>query len=100
MSDLTLRPVQLGGTAQVQNGPGIAKTAGTGFADILQKSVDAVSGAAAEADQLGQGLAMGQHANIHETLIAMEKAGISFRLMTKVQQKVIDSYREIMRMQL
>lgn len=100
MSDLTLRPVQPGAMTQTQGGAGISKTSGTGFADILQKTVSAANSEAVEADRLAEGLALGQHANIHETMIAMEKAGISFRLMTKVQQKVIDSYREIMRMQL
>ena len=30
----------------------------------------------------------------------MEKSGISFRLATKVQGKVLEAYKEIMRMQL
>ena len=53
-----------------------------------------------EAEPLAAGLASGQHANIHETMIAMEKASISFRMLTKVQNKVVEAYKEIMRMQL
>lgn len=72
----------------------------TGFGDVLKKSIDSVNKGLQEADQLSQGLAAGQHGNIHETMIAIEKAGISFRLMTKMQQKAIQTYQDIMRIQL
>ncbi len=77
-----------------------AKAEGTDFASVIKKAVDGVSAQGNEANKLVEGLASGEHANIHETMIAVEKAGISFRLMTKVSQKVIDAYREVMRMQI
>lgn len=86
---------------------GVATPVGTennnldaGFGDILKKSIDSVTSRIQEADKLSQGLASGQHGNIHETMIAIEKAGISFRLMTKMQQKAIQAYQDIMRIQL
>jgi flagellar hook-basal body complex protein FliE len=99
MNEITMRPVSAAGSSQLQAGGGQEAGSG-GFAEILNKSVDAVNGQMQESAHLVQGLAAGQHANIHETMIAMEKSGISFRLMTRVQQKVIDAYREVMRMQL
>jgi flagellar hook-basal body complex protein FliE len=33
-------------------------------------------------------------------MIAMEESSISFRMLSKVQNKVIDAYREVMRLQL
>lgn len=70
-----------------------------GFSDILKKSLDSVNEAKAVADDMQNGLVTGAHSNIHETMIAMEKANVSFRLLTKVQQKAITAYQEIMRMQ-
>lgn len=70
------------------------------FSDMLGKSIAAVSADANEAEALSEGLAAGEHANIHETMIALEKANVSFRLMTRVQNKVINAYNEIMRMQI
>ncbi len=101
MSPVTLQPaagapsslMQQAGAATRNNDP-------TGFSEVLKKSVDAVNERMKAADAMAQGLVSGQHANIHETMIALEKANISFRLMTKVQQKAIDAYREIMRIQL
>ena len=99
MNEISMQPVLPAGSLSPTL-PGIKGVGSTGFSEILSKSMGAVNGQMQEADQLVQGLASGQHANIHETMIAMEKSGISFRMMTKVQQKVIDAYREVMRMQL
>ncbi len=76
-----------------------ASSPGTGFSEVLKQSIEAVNTAMQEAEASAAGLASGQHANIHETMIAMEKANISFRLMTKVQNKVIAAYTDIMRLQ-
>lgn len=70
-----------------------------GFSDVLKKSLDSVNEAKAAAAEMQVGLITGAHSNIHETMIAMEKANVSFRLLTKVQQKAIKAYQEIMRMQ-
>ncbi len=70
-----------------------------GFSDVLKKSLDSVNEAKAVADGMQEGLVTGAHSNIHETMIAMEKANLSFRLLTKVQQKAINAYQEVMRMQ-
>ncbi len=99
MKEITMQPISLPGAAPLKS-PGTPGAAGTGFSEILSRSIAEVNGQSQEADQLVQGLATGEHANIHETMIAMEKSGISFRMMTRVQQKVIDAYREIMRMQI
>lgn len=71
-----------------------------GFGEMLKTSLDAVDKRLQEAEASAAGLVSGQHANIHETMIALEKANISFRMLTKVQGKAISAYQEIMRMQL
>ncbi len=99
MKEITMQPVSLPGSSPLKS-PGAPGVAGAGFSEILSRSIAEVNGRSQEADLLVKGLAAGEHANIHETMIAMEKSGISFRMMTRVQQKVIDAYREIMRMQI
>ncbi len=99
MKEVTMQPVSLPGLSQLKS-PATPGGASTGFSEILSRSIAEVNGQSQEADLLVKGLAAGEHANIHETMIAMEKSGISFRMMTRVQQKVIDAYREVMRMQL
>lgn len=72
---------------------------GTGFGDVLKTSIDAVNNRMAEAEGMANGLVSGEHSNIHETMIAMEKSNISFRLLAKFHSKAINAYQEIMRMQ-
>jgi len=52
-----------------------------------------------EADTSIEQLVAGNTKNLHETMIALEKADISFRLMMEVRNKIIEAYHEIMRMQ-
>jgi flagellar hook-basal body complex protein FliE len=42
----------------------------------------------------------GESVDLHEMMIAMEKADISLRLMVQVRNKAMDAYHEIMRMQI
>ncbi len=89
---------------QIQQPLDIDKTtngaaASTGFGDVLKKSLDSVNANIQEASKMSEGLVTGQHSNIHETMIAMEKSTVSFRMLTKVQQKVISAYQDVMRMQ-
>jgi flagellar hook-basal body complex protein FliE len=78
--------------------PGADATA-TSFADTLKDAVMKVNQAHHEADVKMQELATGKSQNIHETMIAVEKADISLRLMTQVRNKIIEAYQEVMKMQ-
>lgn len=72
---------------------------GSGFADALKDSIDKVNTIQTEADQAIKGLATGQVNNIHDTMIAIEKANLSFNMMVQVRNKIVAAYEEIMRTQ-
>ena len=69
------------------------------FADLLKDTVAASDVLAKKADGMAEELIAGTNKNIHGTMLAMEKADISFRLLMQVRNKMVDAYREIMRMQ-
>lgn len=73
--------------------------AGESFADSLKKAVNTVDALQKDADVKMQELATGKSQNIHETMIAAEKADIALKLMVQVRNKIIDAYQEIMKMQ-
>ncbi|MDO9462592.1 MAG: flagellar hook-basal body complex protein FliE [Deltaproteobacteria bacterium] len=77
----------------------IKKSSGAGFGDQLKKYLSEVNELQQVADKKVEELASGQNANLHETLIAVEKAGISFRMVMQVRNKIISAYEEVMRMQ-
>lgn len=81
--------------------PGINQTEGTGksFGEFLADSIGKVNGLQQEADVAMQRVASGDSQNIHETLLAVERADIAFKQMNQIRMKVIDAYKEIMKMQ-
>ncbi len=69
------------------------------FSDMLAQSLGEVNGLQQEANKAIQKLATGQSKNIHETMLAVERAEIAFKTMNQIRSKVIDAYKEVMRMQ-
>ena len=82
--------------------PGAAPSAASGdaFMASLKEAIAKVGEAQAQADGSVQALLTGQTTNLHETMIALEKADVSFQLMLQVRNKIVGAYEEIMRMQL
>ncbi len=65
------------------------------FGDAVSKVNDLQNQANTAIEQL----ATGESKGLHEVMIAMEKASISFQFLTQVRNKAMESYHEIMRMQ-
>ncbi len=69
------------------------------FSDMLIKSVEKVNRLQKEADEAINDLVLGDNKDIVQTMIKMEKADISFKLMMQIRNKIVQAYEEIMRMQ-
>ncbi len=69
------------------------------FGKLLEKSLNDVNNTQLDADRAIKELVAGRNKNIHETMLAIEKADMSFKLAMQVRNKVIEAYKEIMRMQ-
>jgi flagellar basal body rod protein FlgB len=46
------------------------------------------------------GLLSGQNVSLHQAMISMEEANVSFQMMVEVRNRLLDSYQELMRMQI
>ena len=68
------------------------------FGSMLTDSLKQVNRLQVEADSSINDLATGKQTDIHQTMIAMEKASISFELLMQIRNKVISAYDRIMRM--
>lgn len=51
------------------------------------------------ADAASVDLAVNGKGNVAETLLAVQKADLSFQLLLSARNKLVDAYREVMRMQ-
>jgi flagellar hook-basal body complex protein FliE len=69
------------------------------FSSVLGQMVQDVNSKQIAASQTLQDLQSGQNVSLHQTMIAMEEASVSFQLMVEVRNRLLDSYQEIMRMQ-
>jgi flagellar hook-basal body complex protein FliE len=69
------------------------------FGSFLSKMVKDANSSQLEADKKSSEVAAGRNKDLHGAVLAMEKADVDFRMLTQVRNKVIEAYREIMRMQ-
>jgi flagellar hook-basal body complex protein FliE len=74
-------------------------SAQSSFSSVLGQMVQDVNAKQGVATQALQDLQSGQNTSLHQTMIAMEEASVSFQLMVEVRNRLLDSYQEIMRMQ-
>ena len=89
------------GPAELQ-GPAASKpTAGSDgqFANVLKDSISEVNRLQEKSDAAVTALATTGKASLHETMIAMEEASVSFKLMMQVRNKIVEAYQEVMRIQ-
>jgi flagellar hook-basal body complex protein FliE len=73
---------------------------GVGFGEILKDAISTVNELQKQSDQEVQKLMAGESQDLHTTVIAMQKADLSFQMMMQVRNKIVQAYQEIMRMQL
>ena len=76
-----------------------AEEGGASFAETLTESLDKVNDLQKEADVAIEDFATGKTRNIHETMIAVNKADLAFRLTMQVRNKIVEAYQEVMRTQ-
>jgi flagellar hook-basal body complex protein FliE len=69
------------------------------FGAHLNKALGEVNELQQKADQAIQQLVGEGKGDLQDTMVALEKADVSFRLMMQIRNKVLEAYQEIMRMQ-
>lgn len=83
-----------------QNDAAKAQKPGTAsFSEVLKDSIDKVGQLEKEASAQTEKLATMETQDVHNTMIAVQKADLSFQLMMQIRNKIIDAYQEIMRIQ-
>lgn len=81
---------------------GISPTqpAGESFGTVLGRMVEEVNTKQNAAGEAVRSLQAGGNVSLHQAVIAMEEASVSFQLMVEVRNRLLDSYQELMRMQI
>lgn len=74
--------------------------AGAGFQGALKEAISSINDIQQGASQAVEALATGQSQNIHQAMIALQQADLSFQLMMQIRNKLVTAYEEIQRMQI
>jgi flagellar hook-basal body complex protein FliE len=74
--------------------------ASNSFDSMLGQMVSDVNTQQNVSAQAVSALQSGQKVPLHQAVIAMEEANVSFQMMVEVRNRLMDAYQEIMRMQL
>ena len=72
---------------------------GATFSNFLERAVGEVDAKLQAADAEKTKVLTGETNNLHQAVIAMQEAGVAFSLMVEVRNKLVESYQELMRIQ-
>lgn len=70
------------------------------FGTYMKDALDKANSLQLESEQVGNDFAVGKTDNIHQVMIAAEKADIALQFTMQIRSKILDAYSEIMRMQI
>lgn len=79
--------------------PGMGSQGPSSFAGLLERSIGEVNELLGAADKKSSDLAIGKSENIHDAMIALEKADAALKLLVQMRSKAIEAYNDIMHMQ-
>ncbi len=67
------------------------------FSSVFENAINEVNSDQIKAEQSITNYVSGKDTNLHNTLISLEKAEVSFKMMMQVRSKLMEAYQEIMR---
>jgi len=71
----------------------------SGFGSTLTSAIEQVEQVHTDAQQQISDLLQGNRQDVHNVMIAVEKADVAFQLMMQVRTKIVNAYQEISRLQ-
>lgn len=71
----------------------------SGFGQWFAQEVGAVSNSIVNSENDIKKLVTGESQSLHEVMLHMEEAKLSFQLLAQVRNRLLDAYQEVMRMQ-
>ncbi|WP_338452045.1 flagellar hook-basal body complex protein FliE [Niallia oryzisoli] len=99
MKSVTFSPVTSANLQKTSQKTVSASETQKSFSSFLKDSIEKVNQAQIESDKLTEKLAKGQDVDLHQVMIASQKASISLQLTLEIRNKAVEAYQEMMRMQ-
>jgi len=86
-------------TALVRDAAAAASSQESNFAEALRRGMSGLADIQAAADQAAQSIAVGDLAQLHNAIIAMQKASLALEFVIAVRNHVVDGVQELLRTQ-
>jgi flagellar hook-basal body complex protein FliE len=80
------------------SGP-LTATPHDGFGQVLDGLVATVASKQEASQVMTRKVLLGESDQLHQSVIAMQEASVAFSMMVEVRNKLVESYQELMRMQ-
>ncbi len=71
---------------------------GEAFSERMRDAVSAVDALQKDSESAQAAYASGEEVDLHDVLIKVEEADLAFKAMMEIRTKLVDAYREVMRM--
>ena len=99
MTNMPIRGDLMPPISDIQSGSGKVREGDGSFGKIFKDKIGEINKLQLDADSAIAKVELSDSGSIHEAIIAMEKASISFKTMLQVRNKILEAYQEVMRMQ-
>lgn len=76
------------------------KETNNSFSELMYGALKDVNKLQLEADKMKEDLVLGEVENLHDVTIAGEKANVALQVSMGIRSKLVEAYKEIMRMQI
>lgn len=98
---LPVEPIALSALSPIVVDPSAAplQTTGASFTRMMSEGIEQTNNRLLEADRMTRAFALGEDIPVHQVTFALEQARLSFELMNQVRARLVESYQEILRMQ-
>ncbi|KPP96468.1 MAG: flagellar hook-basal body complex protein FliE [Bacteroidetes bacterium HLUCCA01] len=80
--------------------PRVSGMGGPSFGSLLSSAIKSVDESMKTADQSGQDFLAGKTDNVHDVMINMQRAQLSFQMLVEIRNKAVEAYQELSRMQI
>lgn len=88
-------PITTNTTANKSSIPKLTKD----FGDMVKQALQNVNSDLVNSEKITGAYTVGENVELHQVVLATEKASLAFQLTLQIRNKVMESYQEIMRMQ-
>ncbi|WP_457570944.1 flagellar hook-basal body complex protein FliE [Desulfovulcanus sp.] len=90
--------IQAGKKIDVQKSSNKDQKVYNSFTDTLKESLKKVNDLEEQKNEMIKSFASGENQNVHELMITLQKAGLAMQMTAAVRNKVMEAYKELMRM--